>query len=90
MLTGMPPRSTALVTGPTAGIGTAFAEQLATRGHDLVLVARDRARLDELAERLTQEYGVAAEVLVANLADRTQLSAVEAASPTATGPCTCW
>ena len=78
MLTGMPPRSTALVTGPTAGIGTAFAEQLAARGHDLVLVARDRARLDELAERLTQEYGVAAEVLVANLADRTQLSAVEA------------
>ncbi|QNN51758.1 SDR family NAD(P)-dependent oxidoreductase [Nocardioides mesophilus] len=69
---------TALVTGPTAGIGTCFAEQLAARGHGLVLVARDETRLRELAGRLGQEYGVAVEVLVADLSDRKQLRRVEA------------
>lgn len=68
----------ALVTGPTAGIGHEFARQLAARGHDLVLVARDRARLAEVATSLEQEYGVATEVLPANLADAAQLATVEA------------
>ncbi len=76
MLSGM--AATALVTGPTAGIGTCFAEQLAARRHDLVLVSRDEGRLQVLAERLRAEYGVAVEVLAADLSDRDACRSVEA------------
>ncbi len=72
-----PGRRVALVTGGTAGIGHEFARQLADRGHDLVLVARDAGRLDEVAQELTTAYGVGVETLVADLTDRARLAEVE-------------
>lgn len=69
---------TALVTGATAGIGLAFARQLARRGDGLVLVARDEVRLQAVAGDLRASYAVPVEVLRADLADRADLARVEA------------
>jgi short-subunit dehydrogenase len=59
--------SAALVTGASAGIGTAIARELAQRGHGLILVARRKPKLDELAAKLTDEFGVRAETLGCDL-----------------------
>jgi short-subunit dehydrogenase len=67
-----------LITGATAGIGHEYAVQLAARGDDLVLVARDAARLEHVAEELRSAHQVEVEVIVADLADRDQLARVEA------------
>ena len=63
---------TALVTGASAGLGLALARHLAREGHDLVLVARDRSRLERVATELRSTSGSRVEVLVADLADREQ------------------
>ena len=60
---------TALVTGASSGIGAALARELASRGYSIALVARREERLHSLATDLTDEHGVSAEVLAADLGD---------------------
>jgi short-subunit dehydrogenase len=69
---------TALVTGASTGIGAVYAERLARRGHDLVLVARDADRLNGLAEALRAQTGIKVDVLRADLTRPVELARVEA------------
>jgi len=71
------PGSYALITGASSGIGEAFARRLAQQGYNLVLVARRQAKLAALADELGREYGVAAEVLAADLAQMDDVARVE-------------
>jgi short-subunit dehydrogenase len=64
---------TALITGASTGIGAVYADRLARRGHDLILVARDVARPAALAERLHAETGRTIEVVAGDLTDREDL-----------------
>jgi short-subunit dehydrogenase len=68
---------TALITGASSGIGKVYADRLAHRGYDLILVARDKARLDALAAELAQSAGVKTAVLSADLTQKSDLLKVE-------------
>lgn len=66
-----------LITGASTGIGATYAERLARRGHNLVLVARDETRMDSIAQRLRKETGVSIDVLPADLTNSADLHRVE-------------
>jgi short-subunit dehydrogenase len=72
------PKGVALITGASTGIGAIYADRLARRGYDLILVARNAQRLKMLAERLHAETGVQVTALPADLNDKASLATVEA------------
>jgi uncharacterized protein len=69
--------STALVTGASGGIGAEIARELARRGHNVVLVARRKPRLEALAEELRTEYGIRAETVASDLAKPASRSRIQ-------------
>ncbi len=72
------PLRTALITGASSGIGATYADRLARRGHDLVLVARNRDRMERLARDLRAKTGVSIDVLSADLTESRELARIEA------------
>jgi uncharacterized protein len=72
------PKGVALITGASTGIGAVYADRLAKRGYDLILVARNEQRLNTAAERLRAESGVQVTALTADLNDKAGLAKVEA------------
>src|SRR5687768_3465802 len=71
-------KGTALVTGASSGIGAIYADRLASRGYNLILVARNRARLDALAAEITDRTGRSIEVVAADLSHKSDLTRLEA------------
>ena len=72
------PRGVALITGASSGIGAIYADRLAKRGYDLILVARNEQRLDAISSRLKAETGREVTALAADLNDKAGLAKVEA------------
>ena len=70
-------KGTALITGASSGIGAVYADRLARRGYDLILVARDQARLGTLAARLTAETGREVETIAADLLQKADVLKLE-------------
>jgi short-subunit dehydrogenase len=70
-------KGVAVITGASAGIGAVYADRLARRGYDLVLVARNEARLDQLATRLADATGRAVKTVVADLRNKADLKRIE-------------
>src|SRR4029077_16902800 len=70
-------KGTALITGASTGIGAIYADRLAERGYDLIVVARNEARLQALADRLTSQIGRLVTPLRADLGDKADLAKVE-------------
>ena len=71
-------KGVAVVTGASSGIGAVYADRLAKRGHDLILVARNGARLKSLSARLTNETGQSVKVIRTDLSNKAELAKVEA------------
>ena len=71
------PKGIAVITGASAGIGAIYADRLARRGYDLILVARSQARLDEVARRVAGATGRAVKTVAADLNNTADLKRVE-------------
>jgi short-subunit dehydrogenase len=70
-------KGTALITGASSGIGAVYADRLSRRGYDLILVARNQDRLDQLANRLTSATGRSIEVVAADLGNKADVHRIE-------------
>jgi len=76
-MTASDSKGTALITGASTGIGAIYADRLAKRGYDLILIARNRERLDVLAKRLASETGRTVGFVAADLSDKADLGRIE-------------